>query len=57
MTELLAIVRILVREQEIKVIEASADQLTRSIDQTYELRQEKLKEFRKIEQAVRRVEN
>lgn len=48
---------ILSREKQMEKLQKEAGTLKNSVDQTYELRQAKLQDYRRIEQAVRRAEN
>ena len=52
-TELLAIVKILVKDKEIEKLNSSQDELTTSIELTYGARQNKITESRKIELSIR----
>ena len=56
-SELLTICKILVKQKEIEKLQTDSTEVAKSVDQTYEVRQEKLREFRKVEQTVRRTEN
>jgi len=53
----LTIASILHREKEAGKLRSEAEEVVSAVNQTYDLRQGKLQEFRKLEQTVRRKEN